>query len=70
VLDATEFRILGSVVEGDSTHVVYRLSNTMARNRQFPTILSTLRTPTGYSVIPEFSPEDAILGLGLQCGSE
>jgi hypothetical protein len=66
----TQFRVLGSIVEGDTTYVVYRISNPLVPRRPFPTILTTRRTPRGYAVIPGVTAEDAIIDLGLECGSE
>jgi hypothetical protein len=70
VAESTRCRILGSVEAGDTTFVVYRLSNPMAPKRPFPVILSLRKTANGYAVLPSLSGQDAILSLGLQSGLE
>ena len=66
----TRCQILGSVVSGDTTFVVYRLSHPMAPKHPFPDVLSIRKIDAGYALIPFLSPEDALMELGLPCGEQ
>jgi hypothetical protein len=58
-------KILGSVVEGDTTHVVFRATPNGEKRAAFVGLCTTVRTKTGYALIPSVTAQDVLMQLGV-----